>query len=139
MKKYITPILLILFGATMAFAQDVVVPETPTAEFTKEQFQGLFTTLFALGLGFVNYGIVWLSYLIPGLRNWKPIAATGPHARVIGTSILILAGFFVKFQDGGNWLQFVMQNFELPFLASGLYELIFKNLFGKTKIETTNG
>lgn len=142
MRKYTKPLLFILLGVmltTAGFSQNVIVTDAPASDFTKVQFQALFMTLVTLGLGAANYGIVTLSYAIPALRNWKPLSSTSPHVRVVGSAVLILVGFFVKFQDTGTWLQFVMQNFELPFLASGLYELVFKKLFGKTKTEPTNG
>lgn len=136
--------LLGVFVASFALlAQDIPMPTGDTigtsTDYTKDSFTGVMNTLFAIGLGLVNWGLVALSYYFPKLKGIKVLKLDNPHVRVVLTSVIILAGFFAKFQDTGAWLSFVAQNFELPFLASGLYELVTKKIFGKSKIEKTNG
>ena len=136
---------LLLFGVLMCagslIAQELVIPQPAgetigeSTDYSQGQFKYLFETLFTIGLAFVNWGLVWLSYFFPGIRKIKVLKVDSPHFRVILVAVVILCGFFVKFNDGGAWLGFVMQNFELPLVAAGLYELVTKKVFGKSKIE----
>lgn len=151
MKKLLSFFLFMLF-AVAVFAQQIIVVsngDTTVATlpsgatigegqtYSPESLGSGIQLVVFLAFALINSALVYLSYLVPKLRNLGPILAN-PKVRALAASILTaILGWFAKFDEGTTqWLTyFIGQVATGVFGASGLYDLILKPLLGKTKAE----
>lgn len=102
---------------------------TPT---TKEGFANVVDTLTNLLWPLLAVLLTFASVYFKKLRGLKIPGSNDKRVRsLIASAVVLVGGFFVKFQDGGSWLSWVTQNLDLPIMASGLYALILKPLLNK--------
>ena len=102
---------------------------TPT---TKTGFVSLVDSFVNLLWPLLAVLLTFLSTFIPSLRKIKAGVLSDKRLRSIVISGLVLvAGFFVKFNDGGTWLSYVTQNLDFFFVSSGIYALALKPWLSK--------
>lgn len=102
---------------------------TPT---TKPAFVSLVDSLVNLLWPLLAVLLTFLSSFIPGLRNIKVNVLSDKRLRsVVVSGLVLVGGFFVKFNDVGTWLTYIAQNLDFFFVSSGIYALALKPLLSK--------
>lgn len=152
MKHKILFLLLALIAgaSTYLLAQTGVVNETivlpvdtltvgQVTDYSNAGFEQTMDQLAVLLLGLVNMLLIVLSHFFPKLRNVKFVNLDNTRVRVwiVGGATALL-GFFIKDGEGG-WLNHILPTLGAIFTSTGLWELVFKNWFGKKDQDKTEG
>lgn len=99
---------------------------TPT---TKDAWVLLVNKLESLLLPFLAVLLTFLANFIPGIKKIRLSSTQLKRVMsVVGSLVVLVGGFFLKFQDGGSWLAWAIQHLDWVALSAGLYSLGLKDI-----------